>query len=69
MADLIQLEMRYRQRYVVNETVDFLMSEMDTYCRVKTDAALNSALPVISVGGEGSTPDGTTFYSIKYVGY
>ncbi len=69
MADLVQLEMRYRQRYVTNESVDFLMSEMDTYCRVKTDAALNSALPVISVGGEGSTPDGTTFYSIKYVGY
>lgn len=67
-ADLIQLEMRYRQRYVINESATFKMGEMNTYCRVKTGATLNSVLPVIVPNGNGST-DGLSFQSIRYVGY
>lgn len=68
VADLIQLEMRYREAYVDGQTVSFLMSEKNTFCRVKASASLNSILPVIS-DGVNSGIAGTTFQSIKYAGY
>lgn len=67
-ADLIQLEMRYREQYVELKTATFLMSEQNTYCRVKCDAKLNSILPIVSLGSNSGV-NGISFSSIKYVGY
>lgn len=68
VADLIQLEMRYRERYVEKSTASFLMSEQNTFCRVKCTGSLNSILPVISLQ-DGEEVDGTGIQSVKYVGY
>lgn len=68
VADLIQLEMRYREQYYNNKTATFLMCEQNTYCRIKTTASFNAALPVISMGNSGG-PDDAKLQSIKYVGY
>lgn len=67
-ADLIQLEMRYRENYMDKTTVSFLMEEQNTFCRVKCAGTLNSILPVISTG-EGNMAEGVIFESIRYVGY
>ncbi len=67
VADLIQLEMRYRESHVENNAATFLMSEQDTFCRVKCYAKLNSILPVISLSENGVK--GTRIQSIKYLGY
>lgn len=68
VADLIQLEMRYREEYVDGGTATFLMSEQNTYCRVKVTARLRAMLPIISLGNNGSI-QGTTFRAIRYSGY
>lgn len=68
MADLMQLEMRYRQSYLIGETPDFLMQTQNTYCRVRASAKLNSILPVIALSGNGNV-GALRFSSIKYVGY
>lgn len=68
VADLIQLEMRYREQYVDGGTAAFLMSEQNTYCRVKVTARLRAMLPIISLGNNGSI-QGTTFRAIRYSGY
>ena len=68
IADLIQLEMRYREKYIEKETVAFLMSQQNTFCRVKCIGNLNSVLPVISLGGSGEV-NGAPIQSIKYIGY
>lgn len=68
IADLIQLEMRYCEQYVENNTATFLMSEQNTFCRTKCDAKLNSILPIISLG-TNSGVRGISFQSVKYVGY
>lgn len=68
VADLVQLEMRYREQYIKHTSVNFLMSEQNTFCRVKCVGQLNSILPVISFGGNGKVK-GNRFQSIKYVGY
>lgn len=67
VADLIQLEMRYKEKYVDNKTATFLMSNQNTFCRVKCSAKLNSVLPVISLNANGV--NGTSIQSIKYIGY
>lgn len=67
-ADLIQLETRYREQYVELKPATFLMSEQNTYCRVKCSAKLNSILPVVSIG-TNSGIKGISFTSIKYAGY
>ena len=67
-ADLIQLEMRYREQYVELKGATFLMSEQNTYCRIKCQAKLNAILPILSLG-ENSGINGISFTSIKYVGY
>lgn len=69
VADLIQLEMRYDEQYVQNTTPKFLMSEQNTFCRVKCYGNLNSILPVISLGSDGAGIKGTSIQSIKYIGY
>lgn len=68
VADLIQLEMRYKEQRVENKKATFLMSEQNTFCRVKCIGGLNSILPVISLGKEGEVK-GTPITSIKYIGY
>lgn len=68
VADLIQLEMRYKEQYLDGKAATFLMSEQNTYCRVKVVAKLNSILPVVSLG-EGNSMANITFQSIKYAGY
>ncbi len=67
VADLIQLEMRYRQQYVDGGTATFLMSEQNTYCRVTATAKLRAMLPIISLGDD--TIQGTKFRAIRYSGY
>lgn len=67
-ADLIQLEMRYREQYVELKGATFLMSEQNTYCRIKCRAKLNSILPIISLGSNSGV-NGISFTSIKYAGY
>lgn len=66
VADLIQLEMRYRERYKENKGATFLMSNQNTYCRIKCTAKFNSVLPTISAGGTSGVVE---FKSIKYAGY
>ena len=68
VADLIQLEMRYRQQYVDGGQATFLMSEQNTYCRVGVTANLRAMLPIISLGSSG-TIQGTAFQAIRYAGY
>lgn len=68
VADLIQLEMRYREQHMENGAATFLMSEQNTFCRVKSMGRLNSVLPVISLNN-GRSVKGTPIQSIKYVGY
>ena len=68
VADLIQLEMRYRQQYVEKSSATFLLSEQNTFCRAKCVGNLNSILPVISLGNSENIK-GTQIQSIKYVGY
>lgn len=68
VADLIQLEMRYREQHVENTTAQFLMSNQNTYCRVKCISKFSSLLPVISIDSNNGVK-GITFQSIKYAGY
>lgn len=68
VADLIQLEMRYQEQYKGSGTATFLMSEQNTYCRIKCTAKFNAALPLISLDPE-NTLRGLNFQSIKYSGY
>ncbi len=69
IADLIQLEMRYNQKYVQHKTASFLMSEQNTFCRVQCTAKINSILPVISVGSDGGGIGNVTFKNVRYSGY
>ena len=68
MADLIQLEMRYIEQHVEHTDAEFLMSEQNTFCRVKCTGTLKPVLPIISLGTK-SMSDGLSFRSIEYVGY
>ncbi len=68
VADLIQTEMRYRQKYVNRETASFLMQNQYTYARVEANAKFNSILPIISLGSN-SNLNGIGISSINYVGY
>lgn len=68
-ADLMQLEMRYKQRYVDGVPATFLMSEQNTFCRVECSARLNSILPVLSIGGAEHNIQGLPLSTLKYAGY
>ena len=68
IADLIQLEMRYREQYVENVTAEFAMSNQNTYCRMKSVGKFSSLLPVISLDADKGVK-GITIQSIKYAGY
>ena len=68
VADLIQLEMRYREQHVEHKTAAFLMSEQNTYCRIKCIGKYSAVLPMISLDSSDSTR-GIAFQSIKYSGY
>lgn len=68
IADLIQLEMRYNEQHVEQESATFLMSEQNTYCRISCTGEFNPLLPMISLDGS-NTSIGTDIKSIKYAGY
>ncbi len=68
IADLIQLEMRYQEQHVEGRTATFLMSNQNTFCRVRCDGKLNSILPIVSLGSNSGV-NGISFSSTKYVGY
>ena len=68
IADLIQLEMRYREQYVEKKSASFLMSEQNTYCRIKAKGNLISVLPITSLDAEHSA-NGIDIESVKYAGY
>lgn len=68
IADLIQLEMRYREQHVEHKTATFLMSDQNTYCRIKCTGKFISVLPVLSLNS-GTSKKGIEFQSIKYAGY
>lgn len=68
MADLIQLEMRYREQHIEGKAASFLMSEQNTYCRIKCTAKFSALLPTVSLG-TGNSVKGVAFQSIKYAGY
>ena len=68
VADLIQLEMRYREQHVENKAASFLMSEQNTYCRIKCIGKYSAVLPMISLDSSDSAR-GIEFQSIKYAGY
>ena len=67
-ADLIQLEMRYREQHVENMPATFLMSEQNTYCRIKCTGKFSPVLPILSLDS-GDSVRGIEFQSIKYAGY
>lgn len=67
-ADLIQLEMRYKEQHLDGGVASFLMSEQNTYCRISVTAKLKSMLPIIPLGGTDSI-DSIPFQTIRYAGY
>lgn len=69
VADLMQLEMRYQQRYVDNIPATFLMSQQNTYCRVECSAKMNSILPILSIGGTEHRLQELPLSTLRYVGY
>lgn len=68
IADLVQLEMRYREQYVENKTATFMMGDQNTYCRIKCIGNFNPVLPIMSLDS-GDSARGIEFQSIKYAGY
>lgn len=68
IADLIQLEMRYREQYVENKTATFMMADQNTYCRIKCIGKFSAVLPILSLDSSDSAR-GIEFQSIKYAGY
>lgn len=68
VADLIQLEMRYRQQHVENKAATFMMSDQNTYCRIKAIGKFSAVLPMLSLDSADSVR-GMEFQSIKFAGY
>ncbi len=68
IADLIQLEMRYREQHVDNKTATFMMADQNTYCRIKCTGKFSAVLPLLSLDS-GDSARGIEFQSIKYAGY
>lgn len=69
VADLMQLEMRYKQQYVEGVSATFRMSEQNTYCRVECSGKMNSVLPIVSIGGVERSLQGQPLRNVKYAGY
>lgn len=68
VADLVQLEMRYREEYIENKTATFMMGNQNTYCRIKCTGRFSPVLPMMSLDS-GNSARGIEFQSIKYAGY
>lgn len=68
MADLIQLELRYKE-YLKGGMPQTLLEDYHTFIKVDAKASLNSILPVFSLGSDGKKKTGWGMKSIKYVGY
>lgn len=70
VADLIQMDLRYQQAYNgKGGTAKFLMSDMNTFIRVKATAKFNSILPIIAMNKGNINDYGINVTSTKYVGY
>lgn len=71
VADLIQMDMRYRELYggKGSGAAQFLMSDMKTFVRVKATANFNSILPIIGMSKGNINDYGIKVTSTKYVGY
>lgn len=69
MADLIQIEMRYKKFTDGKEWNKYELRNMHTYVRCESHATFNSILPVFSLGEQGINNRGIRLKSIKYVGY
>lgn len=68
IADLIQLEMRYREQYVEKKTAEFLMDSQNTYCEVHCESKFTPLLPIISIDSNNNVR-GISIQSTKYAGY
>lgn len=68
MADLIQMELRYKE-YSGGKKPTLLLQDYHTFVRVNSNASLNSVLPIISLGKDGKNKTGWNLNTIKYVGY
>ncbi len=68
VADLVQLEMRYREQHIENKSAMFLMSEQNTYCRIKCIGKFSPLLPILALDS-GNSAKGITIQTIKYAGY
>lgn len=68
IADLIQMELRYKE-YSKGNHPDLLLEDYHTFVRVKAKASLNSVLPVISLNRDDNKSMGWPLSTIKYVGY
>lgn len=69
VADLIQMDLRYQQVYSKGTSATFLMSDMNTFIRVKASAKFNSILPIIAMNKGNINDYGIKVTSTKYVGY
>lgn len=65
MADLIQMEMRYKK---LKTGDDFQLKNVYTYVRCESKATLNTILPVVSLG-DNQFNGKIMLRSVKYVGY
>lgn len=66
MADLVQMEMRYKKN---GPSLKFELKNMHTYVRCEAVASFNPILPVIPLGNSQGSLDELEITAIKYVGY
>ena len=64
MADLIQMEMRFKDQYN-----NFLMKNLYTYVRCEVRGEFNSILPILSLNNNSLNGRGFEVSCVKYVGY
>lgn len=65
IADLIQMEMRYKKL----GKSEFLLKNVHTYVRCEASGELNSILPVLSLNDNSLNGKGIELTTVKYVGY
>ncbi len=68
-ADLIQMEMRYKDYYYDGKGLKFELQNLHTYVRCEAEGTFNSILPVISLSDNTLNGRGFKVRCVKYVGY
>lgn len=66
VADLIQMEMRYKKYY---KGTSFELKNLHTYVRCQAEGSFNSILPVLSLSNNTLNGRGFKINCVKYVGY